>query len=131
MIRSILAVLAAPIVYGIVCVPVNWLVVTMFPEHFDERWVTESTGLLLLLVSLTVFFAGAAGYVGARIAPGNVVAHTAAMCLLLLAIGIAVQIQFWTVLPLWYHLTFFGLLLIGTLLGARVWLTTHPLPSSR
>jgi hypothetical protein len=129
--RSVLAVLAAPIIYGAVCLPTNWLIVNIFPAHFDERWITGDTGLLFLLVSLTVVFSGASGYVGARIAPGNVMAHAAAIGALLLAIGIAAESQYWTALPLWYHLAFFGLILLGTPLGAWMWLTTSRGPASR
>ena len=38
MLRSVLAVLSGPITYGLVCVPTNWLIVTLFPNHFDEQW---------------------------------------------------------------------------------------------
>lgn len=120
MIRSVLAVLSAPVVYGIVCVPVNTLIVKLFPSHFDEQWVTRQPALLVLLVSLTVVFAGAAGFVGGWIARENVMAHAAVMCVVQFAIGIAVQRQFWDVLPLWYHLTFFVLLVVGTLGGASL-----------
>ena len=122
--RSVLAVLVGPVVYGVVCLPVNWLIVRMFPAHFDESWITENTGLLVLLVSLTIVFAGASGFVGAWIAPGNVMAHAAAMCAFFLAIGTAVQRQYWSVLPLWYHFSFFSLLIVGTPLGAWVRLAT-------
>ena len=89
--QSVIAVLSGPVVYGAICLPVNWLILKMFPSHFDEKWITGNTGLLVLLVSLTIVFAGASGFVGAWIAPGNVMAHAAAMCALFLAIGIAVQ----------------------------------------
>ncbi|MDC0934846.1 hypothetical protein OAS39_01075 [Pirellulales bacterium] len=120
MVRSILAVLSGPVVYGLVCVPVNYLVVAAFPPRFDENWVTTHTGILILLVSLTLLFAGTAGFVCALIARRNVLPHLLALCVLQLAIGIAVQRQFWDVLPLWYHLTFFVLVVVGTLLGGKL-----------
>ena len=94
MLRSVLAVVCAPIVYGLICVPTNWLVVKLFPSLFDENWMTKNNGLLVLLVSLTIVFAGASGFVGAVIARENVVYHA-------LAIGIAVQRQVWDAMPLW------------------------------
>lgn len=120
MLRSVLAVLSGPVVYGVLCVPVNWLIVKLFPSQFDERWVTDNTGLLLLLVSLTIVFAGASGFVGGCIAQQNVMKHAAAMCTLQLAIGIIVQWQYWDVQPLWYHFTFFALLIAGVFLGAHL-----------
>ena len=122
LLRSVLAVLSAPIVYGAICVPTNWLVVKLFPTQFDENWMTKHNGLLVLLVSLTVVFAGASGFVGAVIARENITYHVAAICIVQLAIGIAVQRQYWNDLPLWYHLSFFALLVLGITLGA--WLHT-------
>jgi len=122
LLRSIIAVLSAPIVYGAICVPVNWLIVKLFPSHFDEHWITKNNALLLLLVSLTIFFAGVSGFVGAAIARDKIMYHSAAICILQLAIGIAVQRQYWNVLPLWYHVWFFALLVLGIPIGA--WLQT-------
>jgi len=64
MIRTFLAILSGPVVFGLVCVPTNGLVVTLFPTYFDPQWQTQHTGLLVLLVSLTLVFAGASGFVG-------------------------------------------------------------------
>lgn len=121
MLRMVLAVLSGPVVFGLVCVPSNWLVVKLFPTHFDEQWQTRHTGLLLLLVSLTLVFAAASGFVGGWIAKQNITTAVAGLCVLQLGIGIAVQRHFWDTLPLWYHLTFFVLLLAGIILGG--WLS--------
>lgn len=118
MLRSVLAVLSGPVVFGAICVPTNFLVVKLFPSHFDKNWVTGHTGILALLVSLTVLYAGASGFVSASIARDHLLWHITAMCALQLAIGIAVQRQSWEALPLWYHYTFFVLLVLGILLGA-------------
>ena len=118
MLRSVIAVLSGPVVFGAVCVPTNYLIVKLFPSQFDKNWVTTHTGLLALLVGLTLLYAGASGFVGASIARDHVTWHIVAMCVLQLAIGIAVQRQSWDALPLWYHYTFFALLVLGILLGA-------------
>jgi len=118
MLQSVLAVVVGPVVFGMVCVPSNWVVVKLFPSHFDEQWQTRHAGLLVLLVSLTLVHAGASGFAGGWIAKDRVMMHAAAMCVLQLVIGIAVQRQFWDTLPLWYHLAFFVLLVAGILLGA-------------
>ena len=129
MLRSVLAILAGPVVFGLVCVPTNWLIVKLFPGFFDEQWNTEHRGMLALLVSLTILFAGASGLAGGWIARENVMLHTAVMCLLQIGIGIMVQRQYWTVLPLWYHLTFFALLVAGIFLGG--WMATLAYGDSR
>jgi len=101
MLRSVLAVLSGPVVFGLISVPTNWVIVKLFPQHFDEQWNTKNPGMLVVLVSLTILFAGAAGFVGGMIAKENVILHVATMCVLQLGIGVAVQRQYWDSLPLW------------------------------
>ncbi len=122
MIRSILAVLAGPVVYGIVMLPVNKLVMILAPGAFREDGTPDRVDVRILLLALSCVYAAAGGYVGAWIAQENLLAHAVAMCVLQLAIGIMVQRQFWDVLPVWYHYSFFVLLVIGTLVG--FWLRT-------
>ena len=122
MIRSILAVLAGPVVYGIIMLPVNKLVTMLAPGSFREDGTTDRVDLLILLLGLSCVYAAAGGYVGAWIARENLLAHAIAMSVLQLAIGIMVQRQFWDMLPVWYHFSFFVLLVIGTLAG--FWLRT-------
>jgi len=121
MLKTVLAVLSGPVVYGLVCVPCNWVIVKLFPSHFDERWQTQHVGLLLLMVSLTVVYGGASGLVGGSIAGEHVRMATVGLCVVQLGIGVAVQRQYWEALPLWYHLSFFVLLLAGIVAGA--WLS--------
>jgi hypothetical protein len=42
---------------------------------------------------------------------------------LLLAVGIAVQREYWHILPLWFHLSFLGALVPGVLVGYRLGVT--------
>lgn len=120
MLRSLLAVLSGPVVFGLVCLPVNWIIVKLFPRYFDEQWNTQHTGMLVLHVSLTILYAGASGFVGGWIAKDNIMAHVAVMSVLQLGIGIFVQRQYWNILPLWYHLTFFVLLVVGIVIGGII-----------
>ncbi len=52
--RSIAAVLSAPIVYGLVSVPVNGIITMLFPSYFDENWHTDYTPILVLMVWMTI-----------------------------------------------------------------------------
>ena len=45
MLRSVLAVLSGPVVFGLICVPTNWVIVKLFPQHFDEQWNTKNPGM--------------------------------------------------------------------------------------
>ena len=42
------------------------------------------------------------------------------LAVLLVATGVGVQASVWTLMPVWYHLAFLGLLVPGCLLGARL-----------
>ena len=43
---------------------------------------------------------------------------------ILLIVGIAVQIMFWNVFPIWFHLIFWALLVPMTILGGKMKTTT-------
>ncbi len=55
----------------------------------------------------------------ARVARRAELRHALALGVVQLIIGILVQVQYWQVMPLWYHLSFLSLLLPGTVLGGR------------
>lgn len=120
MLRSVAAVFSTPIVYGMLCVPGNWIVVQLFPQHFDENWVTSNSPLLLFMVSLTLVWAGASGLVGGYIAKRQIMKHTIVMAVLLLGIAVYVQSLYWNLLPIWYHFSLFILVVIGVIGGAEM-----------
>ena len=60
------------------------------------------------------------GYLAATIARRREIAHALALGILQLTIGIAVQLQYWEVMPLWYHLLFLGLIVPTCVLGGRI-----------
>jgi hypothetical protein len=76
--------------------------------------------LALLLGSFTLSLV--AGYVTAVIGQTASNLPVILLGLLLLAVGIFFQTQFWRLMPLWYHLSFLALLIPFCYLGA--WLRT-------
>jgi len=60
-----------------------------------------------------------AGFVAARIARGDR-RVIAALIVILLALFLPSHFRLWTILPVWYHVTFLGSLVVLTLLGARL-----------
>lgn len=113
-----LAVLAAFAAWSVLWVGGNALLVKFFPDSFREDKTTESAGMLVGLLALSVVYSLLSGYLAARIGGGlgPVYAHAG----LTLAVGIAVQASYWNKLPLWYHLLFLGLLAPAILLGGRL-----------
>jgi len=118
--RSILAVLAGNITWTILWLTSNAILAAMFPQAFRTDGATNHGGLLAALLILSVGFSIMAGYVTTAMARANKLKHSLALGLLQLAIGIFIQIQYWTVLPLWYHLSFLSLLIPATWLGGKL-----------
>ena len=119
MIRSILSVLAGFALWTVLWLASNAALAATVPGAFREDGSTDSVGMLLLLLVLSVVFSVIAGYVTALLAHEKTTQHTLALGLALLAVGIFVQIQYWDVMPVWYHLSFLALLVPGVLLGAQ------------
>lgn len=120
MIRGILSVITGFAVWTLLWLPSNALIRSLRPDDFRTDGSTENTGILAILVLLSFAFSVIAGYVTAAMARHSKPKHVWALGIVQLAVGIFVQAQFWTVLPMWYHLTFLGLLIPGVLLGGRL-----------
>ena len=90
------------------------------PQSFDEHGNTENATVLVLILGLSVLFSVAAGYLLARIAGRFTMRFALALGMVQLVVGTLVQIQFWQLMPIWYHLSFLALLAPGILAGAKV-----------
>jgi len=75
---------------------------------------------LLFLLAGSLVISLIAGYLAAAIRGRTAYGAIVVLGLILLAVGIFVQIQYWHLMPLWYHLTFLVLLLPLCLAGARL-----------
>ena len=119
MARSILAVLAGFAVWTVLWLGSNAALAAAFPAAYNPDGATESAGILLALLALSVGFSVVAGYRGATLAREKPRPYALALGVLLLVVGIGVQLQYWAVMPLWYHVLFLVLLVPGVLMGAR------------
>ena len=119
MLRSILSVLAGFALWTVLWLASNAALAAAAPGAFREDGSTDSVGMLLLILVLSVVFSVIAGYVTALLARAKAKQHALALGLALLAVGIFAQVQFWDVMPVWYHLSFLALLIPGVLLGDK------------
>ncbi len=117
--RSILSVLAGFVLWTVLWLASNAALAAAVPGAFREDGSTDSVGMLLLILVLSVVFSVIAGYVTALLARAKAKQHALALGLALLAVGIFAQVQFWDVMPVWYHLSFLALLIPGVLLGEK------------
>ena len=120
MVRNILSVLTGFAVWTVLWLGSNAAISLAVPSAFAEDGSTNSAGLLVLFLVLSVVFSIAAGYLCVALARQKPMRLAWSLGVLLLAVGLFVQLQFWDVMPLWYHLIFLALLLPATLLGAKM-----------
>ncbi|MGB8633966.1 MAG: hypothetical protein WCD66_02765 [Rhodanobacteraceae bacterium] len=120
MMRLVIAVVAGFIFWTVLFLGNNAVISTAFPQYFNSDGSTGSTGMLALILALSVAFSIISGWVAGRIAQARAMSAGVVLGLILLAVGIFVQLQYWDVMPLWYHLSFLILLLPSTVLGARL-----------
>jgi len=118
--RSVLSVVAAPVVYGILCVPLLGLLYAQFPDLLNERGGTRSLPLLLATELLQLLILSLCGYVTARLAPWHMRHHVVIASVLMLMIGVSVQLSFWDAVPTWHHFVFFACIVGGMHLGAAL-----------
>ena len=119
MIRNILSVLAGFAVWTVLWLASNAAIAAALPSAFGEDGATDNAAILVLFLVLSVVFSVVAGYLCVRLAREKPMRLALILGVLLLTVGIFVQIQFWDVMPVWYHLIFLALLIPGVLLGAR------------
>jgi hypothetical protein len=116
--RSLLSLLSAPILYGIVCVPALGFIYGLFPGLLDEQGGTRHVPLLLATELLQFLILFLCGYIAARLAPRRIWLHTGLAIALMLVIGVSVQLGFWDAVPVWHHFVFFASIAIGMSAGA-------------
>ena len=120
MLRSILAVIAGNIVWTILWLAMNGILAGIHPQIADGKTRIESVSLLVFILVYSVVISVVAGYITALIARRNEIAHTVALGILQLAMGIFFQSQAWNLLPIWYHLSFLILLIPGNIIGGLI-----------
>jgi hypothetical protein len=113
-------VLAGFVVWTVLYLGSNQGVAAAFADRFAEDGSTQDPAalLLVLLASAVASFAG--GWVTAAVAPRARLQHGLVLAGINLLVGIAVQAGYWSVLPLWFHTAFLGLLVPVIALGAWV-----------
>ena len=123
--RKILGVIAGYSAWSVLWLISTGTATAVSPGSFGED-DSISTGMLLVCLALSVVFSLFAGWLAVMIGRGRGPAFWTGA--LLLASGIPIQLGYWSVIPLWYHLPFLALLLPATYLGGS--LRRAPEPAS-
>ena len=99
--RAILAVAAGFVLWSVLWLTVNAGLAAAMPDAFRPDGTTDSTGILLAILGLSIVCSIASGYATALVARQNGVVRATALGVVLLAVGIAVQAGSWELLPVW------------------------------
>ena len=116
MLRAALAVIVGYVIWSTLWLFGNVGVAVVWPEVADPEAAEIPRNALLSTLGLSFVCSLISGLVAGKIRRGRAVV---VMAVLLLATGIAVQIEHWERLPLWYHLVFLAAIVPLCLVGAR------------
>jgi hypothetical protein len=117
--RLLASLITAPLIYGVLCVPLLAWWIGLFPQHVNGLGGTSSVPLVLSIEALQTIILLLCG-VAVGLISGE--GRWRTICLMgatadMLLIGISVQTQFWESMPVWHHWTFFALITICLPLG--------------
>lgn len=120
MTRLFLAAVGGFLVWSVLWLVGGQLIRQLSPGSFREDLGTDSAPVLLAILILSIACSLTAGYLTAALAPQQAMAAATALAVVNLAVGLGVQISSWSLLPVWYHLTFLILLVPGIIAGASI-----------
>lgn len=118
--RTIGSIILGFVVWTVLFLGGNALITALSPASFNPDGTTDSAGLLLLLLILSIVYSIVSGWITSRVAQGKSFVSCVALGVILLAVGIFAQLQYWDQMPLWYHLPFLAMLIPGVLIGHRL-----------
>ena len=124
--KTILGVAAGYIIWSILWVGVDALLRAVWTSYDQSvAAMSFSSSQLVVPLVLSAFCSIVAGFAAALIAKENGKTPLILGVLLLLT-GIFVQMSVWEKIPLWYHLTFWILLVPMTILGGKLTRPKYP-----
>lgn len=118
--RAILAAAVGFVVWTVLFLGGNQAMIAASPGSFKPDGSTDSAGMLGFLLGLSVVYSVVSGVLTSKVAKEKALGASVGLGVALLLVGIAVQVQYWTVMPLWYHVGFLGMLVPGVMVGWRV-----------
>ncbi len=116
--RSILAVLSAPVIFGLVCVPLVGVLMALDQDLVNDMGGTFDFALTVQVELLQFVILLIIGFLVATIAPSRPMLHAASATLLMLVIGISVQVSLWDSMLVWHHFVFFASIVLCLFVGS-------------
>lgn len=116
--RLILGIIAAPVLWGVISVPINLGLAGFYGEAAAAP--PFPTSYLVIALILSVGYGLISGYGAAWIAGTNERRLSIGAGIALLVVGLGVQISVWDVIPLWWHVVFLAMLVPVCMFGASL-----------
>ena len=118
--RIILAVLAGATVWAVL-----WNLGTLgtqaaLPDIVRPEQPLTHAGVLLAFIGYSVGLSVLAGFITALVGGKTPMPAVWSLAVLQLSIGIAVEVSYWNLMPVWYHLAFLALIVPATVYGGKV-----------
>lgn len=120
MLRQILAVVTGFAVWTALWFAANAALKSARPEAYTEAGSINDTGLLILVLFLSVVFSVVAGFITASVASRNEMKPVVILAVIQVAIGIMVELSYWSLIPAWYHIAFVLLLAPAIIAGGKL-----------
>ncbi len=121
MTRIIIAGLGAIIIYGLVCLPGNALITNLLQHNINPDGSVNHTFTVLAFLLGHLVYSGLSGVSIRLISPPErlkTATITGLFCML--AVSTGVTIGYWNLMPKWYHLLFFVILIPMVWLGTKL-----------
>lgn len=119
--RAIAAVVTAFVTWTVLWLGFTAGAQSLFPEIVDPEQPLVHTGALLAYVGWSVVISTLAGWICAAVRGGpNAMKTVWVFALIQLAVGIGVEISYWAMTPVWYHLVFLVLIVPATVFGGTL-----------
>ncbi len=117
MFKSVVSVVCGFLVWSVVWLVVNQLAQRLFSARFNADGTTDDALVLCVILWGSIGTSLLSAWVAAKIARRKPVFHALALGVILLVVGILVQLQYWEVMPLWYHVAFLASLIPACYIG--------------
>ncbi len=118
--RAIVAVIVAFVLWTILWLGFNAAAQAAFPEILDPTQPLTHVGALIAFIVYAAVISVVAGYVCAAVRRDPAMKTVWVFAAIQLLVGIGVEVGYWDMMPVWYHITFLALLVPATVAGGRL-----------
>ncbi len=115
--RIILSVVIGFVLWTALWLGSNAALQASIPNAFEESGTTSNSLILVGILGIAILVSLVSGYVTTIVAAKRSMTPTVVLGFALVAVGIFVQVQYWNVMPIWYHMSFLAALLPCSLIG--------------